>query len=301
MTATAVVIAMALIIAATAGVAPVTTMPTERGDSASMADHVPTHHDGFVRFMTYNIHWGLGADGVRDLERIAAVLRDTDADVVLLTEVDVNWRRSGNVDQPAYLADAAGYPHSYFGPALTTWASGNSQPSYYGNLLLSRFPIVRAETIALPRPAGREPRAVIVADIVIDEETVTVLGTHLGLSQMGRMMQVSHIRQLVGTDAVNTIVLGDFNARPESTEMRQLTEQAGLLDTQALMGLEENTFPYPEPYARIDYIFVSPDLADAVIHSRALSVAGSDHLPVIADIARPQRDRPPLASASGSR
>ncbi len=37
-----------------------------------------------VRFMAYNIQWGLGADGVHDLDRIAAVLRRADADVVAL-------------------------------------------------------------------------------------------------------------------------------------------------------------------------------------------------------------------------
>src|SRR5690606_17412152 len=52
-----------------------------------------------VRLATYNIHWGLGVDGVQSLERTAAVLREMDADIVVLNEVDVNWRRSGNMDQ----------------------------------------------------------------------------------------------------------------------------------------------------------------------------------------------------------
>lgn len=289
-----------LIVAASFGFSPVTTMPLEQGDTGSMSEHAPTHRNGFVRFMTYNMRWGLGSDGV-NLARIASVLQEADADVVLLTEVDVNWRRSNNVDQPAYLAHVADYPYSYYGPALRTWASGNRQPSYYGNLLLSRYPIVHAETVALPRPSGSEPRAVIVADILINDETVTVLGTHLGLSDSERMQQLEHIREIIGINSARTVLMGDFNARPESAEVRRLVEKAGLLDTQALTGAENNTFPYPEPYARIDYIFVSPDMADGVLRSEALFVAGSDHLPVVADIARPERDGPPLASSSRSR
>ncbi|MFS8665864.1 MAG: endonuclease/exonuclease/phosphatase family protein, partial [Limnochordales bacterium] len=156
-------------------------------DSAAPPVHPPPGPAAPLRLATFNIRWGLGADGVRDLTRTAAVLRAMDADIVLLNEVDVHWRRSGNVHQPAYLAAAAGYPHWFFGASLTTWASGNARLSHYGNLLLSRFPIVRAQTVRLPRPWGREPRSLLLADIVIGGRQVTVAGTHLGLNRQERL------------------------------------------------------------------------------------------------------------------
>lgn len=266
-----------------------------------------------VRFMAYNIQWGLGADGVHDLDRIAAVLRRADADVVVLTEVDVNWRRSGNVHQPAYLAAAAGYPHWFFGASLTTWASGNARLSHYGNLLLSRFPIVRAQTVRLPRPWGREPRSLLLADIVIGGRQVTVAGTHLGLNRQERLAQAARIRewsahgvqprtQEADADDPIVILMGDFNAPPSSPEITLLTGgPAGLIDAHADVPGAGGTFPYPEPSARIDYIFVSENVAHRVVAAGALSAPGSDHLPVTADIAWPQQDARPLASASGSR
>lgn len=274
-------------------------------------------HDGFVRFMTYNIHWGLGTDRVHDLDRIADVLRRVDADVVVLTEVDINWRRSGNTDQPAYLAKAADYPYWYFGRSLTTWASGNARLSQYGNLILSRFPIVRAKTVALPRRIGREPRSMLIADVRIGSEVVTVVGTHLGLNEKERLEQVTRIRRLLDTRWTHpaaraesgprsTVLMGDFNARPSSREIALLTRHPdGFVDTHVARHLEETdalaTFPYPEPYARIDYIFVSPDLAGAVIASGPLPVPGSDHLPVVADIAWPhQGNRPSLRHPSSA-
>lgn len=296
--ATIVFVTFSLIVAASLEIMPVTAAPPEPDYYAPIVGPAPLERDDFVRFVTYNIRWGLGTDGV-NLARTASVLNALDADVVLLTEVDVNWRRSGNVDQPAYLSHATNYPHSYYGPALKTWSSGNGNPSYYGNLLLSRFPIVRAETIVLPHAKGSEPRAVIVADIVIDGEAVTVLGTHLGLSKSERMMQLEHVRHVAGTDTKRTVLLGDFNARPESDEIRRLTSDGRLVDTQAFMGVEENTFPYPEPYARIDYIFVSPDLADSVISARPVHVGGSDHLPVTLDLRWPPEPGAPLASDDG--
>lgn len=280
-----VLVTFALIVAASLGVVPVATTPPE-ANYVPIGEPGPLERDDFVRFMTYNMRWGLGTDGV-NLGRTAAVINAMDADVVFLTEVDVNWRRSGNVDQPAYLAHVTEYPHSYYGPALKTWASGNVNPSYYGNLLLSRFPIVHAATVALPRPVNSEPRVVIVADIAIGDETVTVLGTHLGLSETERMMQLEQIRQLIGAEPERTILLGDFNARPESAEIRRLVDEGRLFDAQALVGVDGNTFPYPEPYARIDYIFISPDLADSIIAAQPVHIGGSDHLPVTLDLRWP--------------
>lgn len=314
-----------------------------------------------VRFMTYNIHWGLGTDGVHDLDRIVDVLRRVDADVVVLTEVDVNWRRSGNVDQPAYLARAADYPYWYFGRALKTWASGGTRQSEYGNLILSRFPIVRAQTVPLPGPVGREPRSAAVVDVRIGDELATVVGAHFGLNEQERLAQAAHVRSLIEIASAqpsgradyttrSVILMGDFNARPSSAEIELLTKlPGGLVDTHLIertartsprnitrnsaarvdhrntgrpdvdmfdVRLDGNTFPYPDPYARIDYIFVSPRMARHVIFSGPLLVAGSDHLPVIADITWPRQGSrgstpgltpgrnthaPRLASASGSR
>jgi endonuclease/exonuclease/phosphatase family metal-dependent hydrolase len=52
-----------------------------------------------IKIVTYNIQFGLGKDGRFDLERIAAEVDG--ADVIALQEVERNWQRSGNVDQPA--------------------------------------------------------------------------------------------------------------------------------------------------------------------------------------------------------
>gem|GEM_PF-3154221 len=255
-----------------------------------------------VRLATYNIHWGLGVDGVQSLERTAAVLREMDADIVVLNEVDVNWRRSGNMDQAAYLAAAAGYPYSYYSPALRTWASGGLSLSFYGNALLSRFPVQQARTVRLPTSRGREPRAVLVARLVVDGRPLTVLGTHLGLNQVERLWQTARLKELAAAANGPVVLLGDFNAHPWSPELKQLTDgPAGLVDVHAAAGSGDGlTFPAHLPLARIDYAFVSQDLAPRVLAVRAWTTGASDHLPVVVDLAWPAGEPAgPLPPADG--
>lgn len=270
-------------------------VPREVDFAQDASAAIPEKRPGDVRLLTYNIQWGKGADGVYDLDRIAARLRQIDADVVILNEVDVNWGRSGHVDQPAHIVRRTDYEYYYFGVALSTRASGIRGPSRYGNLLLSRFPIVAVETVALPGGVGREPRSAVVATIDVHGEPFVVAGTHLGLHAGDRMRQVETIlgavQRAAKADAL-AVILGDFNARPTAPEIQRITgfpekPGAGFVDAQKAAGRkDELTFPFPEPYARIDYIFLSPSLADGLVDAGPLPLPGSDHFPVIADVSR---------------
>ena len=54
-----------------------------------------------VNVLVFNIHAGKDAPGVDNLDRVAELVRATNADLVLLQEVDKGTKRSGKVDQPA--------------------------------------------------------------------------------------------------------------------------------------------------------------------------------------------------------
>ncbi len=55
-----------------------------------------------MKFVTYNIQYGLGQDGENDLDRICDEVAG--ADVIALQEVERFWPRSGNIDQAAAIA-----------------------------------------------------------------------------------------------------------------------------------------------------------------------------------------------------
>lgn len=279
--------------------------------------HVPQPDDpAGVRVVTYNIRWGLGTDEVRSLDRIVTQLHRLDGDVAFLSEVDVNWRRSGNVDQPAYIAEATAYPYHYYGVSLQAWASGNARMSKYGNLLLSRHPIISARTERLPTPPGREPRTAVVAQLDVDGTPWIVIGAHLGLSSEERIEQTTRLRQLAdeavekamdqnarqgggreaeGSNAdpndapIPVVIMGDLNARPDAPEIATISDPAygrlAFADTHQLAGTEPGyTFSYPKPYARIDYVFFAAPEGMTVSRSMPVLLPGSDHVPVIVDI-----------------
>ena len=120
-----------------------------------------------MKIVTYNVQFGLGRDGRFDLERIA---REVDgADIIALQEVERNWRRSGNVDQPAQLGQFLNKYHWVYGPYFDVDAS-KSQPDgtiknirrQFGNMILSKTPILSTRLFPLPKSALRQRHNMVV-------------------------------------------------------------------------------------------------------------------------------------------
>ena len=61
-----------------------------------------------IRILAYNIHHGAGMDGILDLRRVAALIRELDPDLVALQEIDSATTRTGGVDQAAELGRLTG-------------------------------------------------------------------------------------------------------------------------------------------------------------------------------------------------
>ena len=107
-----------------------------------------------VRILAYNIHHGEGMDGKLDLERIAALVRRVDPDLVTLQEVDSVTTRTDAVDQASELGRLTGL-ESIFGRFMSY------QGGAYGMAVLSRWPIVAVANHRLPD--GAEPRSALSA------------------------------------------------------------------------------------------------------------------------------------------
>lgn len=230
------------------------------------------------RALSYNIHHGEGTDGVLDLERIAAVIRQSGADVVGLQEVDQNTTRSGGVDQAAELARLTGM-HHYFGKNI------NYQGGAYGNAVLSRFPIRQQRHTLLARLNPLlEQRGLNELVVDLGGVEVVLFNTHLdhNADDAERLHSIQQLKTRSQAYATRPLLIcGDFNARPDSAPYQALT--ADFVDAWPGVG-EGNgyTFSSANPNRRIDYFWHRPGEL-LPVRASVLRSFGSDHLPVLVE------------------
>jgi endonuclease/exonuclease/phosphatase family metal-dependent hydrolase len=226
---------------------------------------------------SYNIHQCIGTDGRRDPGRIARVIRELDAQVIGLQEV--NSKSSGNREeaQMDYLAQATGL-RAVAGPTI------RRADSHYGNVLLTSYPIAEARLVDLSVP-GREPRGAIDAMLEIQAQAVRVIVTHFGLTLFERRNQVEHLRQILqGKNEQPVMLLGDTNEwLPMSRAIRTLHRLFGKSPTKP-------TFPARFPLFPLDRIWVRPGsaLETVRVHKSPSAKIASDHLPLKVIVALPR-------------
>src|SRR5438132_14316028 len=93
-----------------------------------------------VRVATYNIHTCVGVDRRYDPGRVAAVLREIDADIACLQEVDARRGTGRYADQWAYLGEATAC-------RVVLGTGARDQGGRFGNAILTRFPVLTARSI----------------------------------------------------------------------------------------------------------------------------------------------------------
>lgn len=246
--------------------------------------------------MMYNIRHGADAGENLDPGRIEGEVRRQDAEVVGLQEVDRHWSgRSDFEDQARELAAALDM-HYVFGANLDRDPAEPGQPRrQYGTAILSQYPVLESENAPLPRPEGGEQRGLLEALVNVKGVPVRVYNTHLQHdSAVERSAQVASVMERVGEFEEPTLLTGDLNARPEAPELQPLFTR---FDDAWIEGGEGPgyTISSAEPYARIDYALVSPDIS--VTRSRVPRTLASDHLPAVTELLVPGES----AGVGGSR
>ncbi len=197
-----------------------------------------------MKLITWNIQYGKGVDGAVDFRRIVdTALRLSDADVFCFQEIAVNFPAlDGGVgaDQPAIIAELLPAYTPIFRPAVDFGTSGGKR-QLFGNMVLSRLPVLQVLPHLLPRPAdpgGRNmQRQALETVIAAPFGPLRVITTHLEFySAAHRMAQVERIRDLHAEAAAraaapeapdtsegtyrtvprpaSTLVCGDFNFEP---------------------------------------------------------------------------------------
>jgi endonuclease/exonuclease/phosphatase family metal-dependent hydrolase len=234
--------------------------------------------------LSYNIHSGVGTDGVLDLGRIAEVVAASAADVVGLQEVDRFRREQSRFeDQPGVLAERLGMHLAYAANLDEEPAHPGAPRAQYGTALLSRLPFESWQNTLLPCFDGSEQRGLLDATVIVgaaeqagglgEGVPLRVLGTHLQHdSETERTRQAEAI--VAGLDDRPTVLLGDLNTTPGSPAYRCLAER--LDDAWTLVGTGAGlTFDAEPPPRRIDYVWVGGGVR--VVSAQVLPSVASDH------------------------
>jgi endonuclease/exonuclease/phosphatase family metal-dependent hydrolase len=231
-----------------------------------------------MKVMTWNI-WG-----GKYLDRVINLIHQENPDILALQEVTVQ----NGVNTANTIAKRLGYHVQY----CKTFSTDRHTPSYdLGNAMLSKVPFSETSCVFLSSQdqyqdsASTEPRNAVVAHLTVNAKPYTVVATHLGYSEkfsesMFRQFQLQNLLKLLPQN--NCILMGDFNALPESKVVRTLSDV--LVNTDTTLTEPSMTDYHDEERTkyRIDYIFVSNDIP--FTDFRIIETDASDHQPLVVTI-----------------
>ncbi|WP_164103423.1 endonuclease/exonuclease/phosphatase family protein [Candidatus Laterigemmans baculatus] len=236
-------------------------------------ESAPADADRDLRLMVLNVR-----GPSEDFEPVLELLRRDRPDLVVLNEVDPAWLEQ--------IRDvSAGYE------IYDTPTQGK-----FGVLLLSRLPV---ESVEVETFTGRWSPS-IVARLDMGGQPAVLIATHPpapldSKTWENRNEHLQELAQYVGGRAEPVLVAGDLNITMWSPHFDELVEQADLSDTRDGFGLHP-TFPasrwgldLPWPLrVPLDHVLATEEWT--TLSCRAGPNVGSDHLPLIVDVALRKRD-----------
>lgn len=280
-----------------------------------------------LKILTWNTSYfyGEGSEGVnyraRDrayfeqrLKETAVRLKEWDADVVFLQEIDFEAARTFGVNQARWLAEEAGYP--YVAEAVSWEANYIPFPylpfsQHFGSMrsggaILSRYQLSDHKVSLLTKPQANPwwynlfypHRYFQEVNIHVGSKTFKLINLHLeAFSKVDRLEEAKLLKEKIINEKIDFIA-GDFNTTPEIAVVKSkfpngddyegdkshsIILSSGLLevvpdDIYAASESTYFTFPSGKPDRRLDYIFYRPGLK--MMKAEVLSSGLSDHLPL---------------------
>jgi endonuclease/exonuclease/phosphatase family metal-dependent hydrolase len=203
----------------------------------------PPSNPASLHVLTYNIQQGYSADGQKAYPQQLGVLDQAKADFIGLQESDTNRISGGNTDLVRIYADRLNL-YSDYGPSTVLGT--------FGIALLAGYPLGATGNAYLYSTG--EQTAILHAHPQIGGKVYNIFVTHLGNG--GPPIQQAEVLDLVRSEE-NVILMGDFNFTPQTQQYQSMRT---VLDD-AWVRAGSPGAPGFDPQERIDYIFVSPNLA----------------------------------------
>jgi endonuclease/exonuclease/phosphatase family metal-dependent hydrolase len=226
-----------------------------------------------MKIMSYNIHHGVGEDGILNLEIVGKVINTSGASIIGLQEVDNHWsERSDFKDQAEFLGNISQMEYAYAANLNPPPSNSEGIRRQYGLAILSEYPILGFYHHFLT--SDSEQRGLLEATIEVNKTQYHFFNAHLGLKEEERKIQIQEVLEITSRYKGTKIIVGDFNAPPGSV-VQIMTEQFN----DVFSDLDQVfTFPSVNPLSRIDYIFVSKDIKS--VNAKVEESLASDHLSI---------------------
>ena len=231
-----------------------------------------------VKILTWNIQWGCGCDGRVDFDRSVDVIRAAGAPAVLcLQEVAVNHPGlAGSQGEDQVAALCARLPEYSAHYAIGSDLAGDAgSRRLFGNLIMSRLPVLQVFRHSLPWPAAPEcpsmPRVAIEAVVATADGPLRIVTTHLEYyAPAQRRSQLRGLRALLAEAAGHAgkqrpdaavdppfkaqprprsvVCCGDFNCAPDAPELDEILRHPGDGDAEPLRDAWQVAHP-DQPHA----------------------------------------------------
>ena len=253
----------------------------------------PVTSGASITLASYNMRKAVGLDRRRDPKRVLDVLQEIDADIVALQEADKRVGGRGSA-VPHELIDRHGtYKPVHLGVRHKRMFDKVRKHSdrllklntrnigWHGNAILVKQHVGVLDALALELPT-LEPRGAVIAELLVGERPLRVVGMHLDLSGLWRKRQLRAILEAIAArpQKMPTILMGDTNEW--RTAAGCLTDLCGEFH----IAPTGNSFHARHPVAALDRIIVHKDLdiEAAGVHMSPAARKASDHLPIWARV-----------------
>ncbi len=229
-----------------------------------------------LRLMSFNIHGGRSLDGRRDLRRVHELMQRLQVDIGIFQEMETRTSRGAAAGDLERLAGAERPYHA-------TGATLEDATGWYGNAIVSRYPITQCHVHNLETNPRLEPRSALDVRVETPWGAVRLIGTHLSLVVRERSSEARHLMRLVQDAEEETlcplILLGDFNEwQWRSALLRYINRAMQPVPCGA-------TFPSYCPVLHLDRVWY--DASDWWLTAKRVRHRGvwrlSDHLPVLVE------------------
>lgn len=228
-----------------------------------------------LKILCYNIHHANppSKPNLIDLDAIVRVIKESNADIVAMQEVDKNTVRSGNIDEAKLIAEKTGLHYQFF-------KAIDHDGGDYGLAIFSKYPLKKAKLIPLPQQIVAEKRILAYVTIAIGKQKIVFANTHLDATKTNenRTLQMQHILKELQNISLPVILCGDLNSVADSEAIQQL-------DTQFKRTCIENcpgTIPVINPRRTIDYIATKNSSFSLLEYKVIAETYASDHRPITA-------------------